>query len=792
MDRAPIVARDAFRRRQYGAASIAALLVATVTASPACAQSPAPGQAAQNQKQVPAKSRDENANPNTEEAVGAEIVVTAQKRRESIQDVPVSVTAITQRMIENFKITDFNEYATLVPGLSNTFQSSAATRGTQIVGLRGVQTINGQFISGQNTVGFYIDNSPIPVMDPHLLDIDHIEVLRGPQGTLYGSSSLGGTIKIIPNKPEFDRVSGMVNQEVSTTDYSGGIGSLTEGVINVPLGNGVAVRAVGYYEHAPGYTDFVGVRPAAGNPAGVLTGVTRKDSDRVNNYGGRISLRVKPTDRLDITASLLFNQSDSANWPLYMPALPLFTQRAYTQEPSHDKMLFADIVAQWDLGAVQLVSSTSYFKGLNDALNDQTPSFTTLFPSLPILPAQTTQNNYEWTHETRLVSQWGGPLKAVAGVFYTQRKNHFSFFLSAQGNPFLLLPIFPIPNDTLFSNDSIRNRREEAVFGELTLDVFRGFSLTAGLRAFHFDFTTRDVFVGPSLLVANQRLDQPGAAKQSGVVPRFRAEFKPSHDALFYLSAAKGFRMGGANYPLPATPDCQNSLRVFFGTPDAPQTFGSDSLWSYEAGAKTTLFHGRMTFDASAYHIDWNNTQVPVVLAVGLCPFNGQSANVGKVTSDGFELESTLQPFKGATIIANVAHIHARVAQDFRFPNALVALAHKGDQLPDIPNWTASVLAEYDVPLSATTKGFIRGDYRYTSARKAILTSQSVVKGAYSLVNLSLGVDIRNWEASVFVLNLTDSRPSYLGQPFPTTLAGFEPDQTERPRTIGAGLRLRF
>jgi iron complex outermembrane receptor protein len=191
----------------------------------------------------------------------------------------------------------------------------------------------------------------------------------------------------------------------------------------------------------------------------------------------------------------------------------------------------------------------------------------------------------------------------VLGVFYTDRKNPFGFFLGAQGAPGLLgftTPPFRIPDNTLFSNDSVRNRREAAVFGEATLAVTDKISVTAGLRAFDFKFTTNDTFVGPGLLVNGEHFTRDAEAKDSGLVPRVRIELRPAEDKLLYASASKGFRMGGANYPLPNTPDCAASLQAFFGQPTVPPSFASDSLWSYEAGAKSTWFDKRLSMNVSA------------------------------------------------------------------------------------------------------------------------------------------------------------------------------------------------
>jgi iron complex outermembrane receptor protein len=720
-----------------------------------------------------------------------ELIITAQKREESLQNVAISVTAIGAKTLQDFKIETFKDYATLVPGLTNAFVTEQ--RGVPVIGLRGVESLNGTFIGGQNTVGFYIDNSPIPVMDPHLTDVERIEVLRGPQGTLYGSSSLAGTIKIIPQKPRFDAVGGSFSESLSSTEH-GGLNDTTEGVVNLPINSRAALRLSGYYDRQSGYVDFVGI-----TFAGVPTGVVIKDANHDESYGGRAALLVNLTDKLSVQGSLMYHHAALGSSPQFMPSLG-FVQKRFNPTPAHDDFTFGDVQVDWDLGNVELVSSTSYFRSHDDTLDDgQTASFSPLILGNPVLPATTFDNNREWTHETRLVSKWQGRLQGVVGVFYTDRKNPFGFFLGAKGAPGLLgltTAPFRIPNDTLFSNDSVRNRREAAVFGEATFAVTDMLSLTAGLRAFDFKFTTNDIFMGPGLLVDGERFTRAAEAKDNGVVPRFRVELKPTDDKLLYASASKGFRMGGANYPLPNTPACAASLQAFFGQPNVPPTFASDSLWSYETGAKTTWLDKRLSVNVSAYHIDWSNTQVPVALTVGTCPFNGLTTNVGGVKSDGFELETALAPMKGLSINFNVAHMHTRVSEQLKFPGATFAVAPKGAELPNIPEWTAAVLAQYTFSLSDDMDAFVRGDYRYSSSRKASinLATNPAVKDPYNIVNLRIGVTRGPWEASLFAENLTDDQPSYLGQPTPASLKirGLAIDETERPRTVGMALRRSF
>ena len=724
-----------------------------------------------------------------------EIVVTATKRAQPLQDVGVSVTAISTQALRDFSIQNFRDYATLVPGLTTSFNT--ATRGITPVGLRGVTSLNGTFISGQNTVGFYLNDSPIPVMNPHLTDMQRIEVLRGPQGTLYGSSSLGGTIKLVANPPRYNEFTGSATADLSSTDQ-GGFNSTIEGVTNVPIGTNAALRVSAYRDKQSGYLDFLEINPNVNatftaNGAGTPTGRTQSGVNDDEAYGARAALAVTPTEGLKVTASVIYNHEHQPALNFYNPAFGL-TQRGYFLEPVTDKFTFADLAIEWDLHWAQLVSTTSHFDSTNHTLTDNTEPFSYFFflsgEGLPKLPAPSYQNNKEWTHETRLLSSWAGPLQAIGGVFYTHKDNPFGFAASAQGRPQLLG--VPIPDDTVFSNVSVRKRKEFAVFGEATWSATHWLNLIAGLRWYDFKYSNSDVFVGSPLLVDGGRLVRNSSSTADGVNPRFRIEARPGENQLLYASASKGFRMGGPNYTLPRTPACLASVQAFFGptATDVPSEFKSDSLWSYEVGGKSSWLGNRLTLNASAYHIDWSNTQVPIVLG-GLCPFNGESTNAGAVRSNGFELEAGVAPFEGMSVNVGVSHIHQRVTQALTFPGATVILAPKGSELPNVPQWQASLLTQYKFPLGASTSGFVRGDYRYQSSRVAALAN-SATKDRFNIVNLRAGVTHAGWEAAVFADNVGDERPSYLGVPAVATIGTFGLDETMRPRTIGLTVSKQF
>ncbi len=711
-----------------------------------------------------------------------EIIVSAQKREESLQDVAVSITAISARVLEDFGIDDFRKYSSMVPSLSSPFHPPAASLSVQQIGLRGVQTVNGTTLSGQNTVGFYINNTPIPLTDPRLLDLERIEVLRGPQGTLYGSSSLAGTIKLVTKRPDTSGFEGRFDVGLSSTKY-GGLNYEVDGIFNLPLSDKVALRMSAYAEENQGYVDFTNV-----DFLGVPTGAQSSNVNDQKVYGGRLMIAVEASDNLRITPSVMYNKREATDGSGFMPLEDGRVFFGHIPVPATDEFVLADIEIEWDIGPVQIVSTTSYFNLESDIVTDFTDFFSALLVGNPFLPFLVDIDHEEWTHETRVLSAWESDFQFVAGFFYTDRFEQSKFFSGAEGVPDIFG--FPNPNDTIFSSREPRDRRELAFFGEVSVDINEWLRAVVGLRYFDFQFSTVDEQFGNALFVDGQSSSSSGEASQNGVIPRFRLEVRANDDQLYFASASKGFRMGGANFTLPSTPGCADSLQAFFGEPGQPTGFDSDTLWSYELGGKTSWFDHRLNVNFSGFLIDWNNTQVNVDLTTGNCPFNGLSTNLGSVQTKGFEIEIGATPLEGLNISAGISRLDVQINEDLRFPGATVILAQKGDRLPDIAKWSFSILTNYVFPVTNELSGFIRGDYRYQSRRQTSLAigSAAFTKAPYQVANFQGGVTYRDWEAAVFVENAFNSTPNLIGEPITTFASGRPWMFSLRPRTIG----LRF
>jgi outer membrane receptor protein involved in Fe transport len=713
-----------------------------------------------------------------------EVVVTAEKRQQALSDVGVSITALPAATVESFQLVDFEKYFGFVPGLSADLQGVRDNRGLGNVGVRGIEDIG--FGGSRNAVGYYLNETPIVIINPRLFDLERIEVLRGPQGTLYGSSSLNGTIKIVTKQPVVNRFESDVRASAGSVE-SGGTNYSFDGMVNVPMGDKVALRLTGSAEELGGYVDFheldENLQP---------TGYIKNDINVERFAGGRIALAIEPADNFSIIPSVNYSKRWGPSDDRFMPELG-FEQRFALETPYTNENLLADVTINWNLGSMQLVSSTSYFWLKNDSLWDITDGFAFGYNPPVRVPELTELGFRDWTQELRLVSNWDKPLQFVTGVFYKDRKSKNIINVSGVGQPAWFG--FPIPNNTLFTADDEGTVRESAIYFEGTYHFSPAWALVAGGRWFDFKYSRYDIFQGIEFLVENQYLSQGTENTESGFVPRVRLEYRPANDSLLYASASKGFRPGGGNFPLPPTPGCQSALTAVFGKPVEPMEYKSDSLWSYELGGKFSWLNNHLAINTALFYIDWRDTQVPVSLneGTGLCTFSGPTVNLGAVHSKGGELELQAAPFKGLVLSVGVSYIDAAVAEQMSYPGATFIIAAAGEPMIDVPKWSGSAMVDYSFPLTTSVGAYVRADYRYQGARNAEFGSTLVTKDAYEITDLRLGAQFHGgWQTEAYAENLFNAKPSLLGTPWSTTFGPYGVDRTLRPRTIGVSVSKSF
>lgn len=724
---------------------------------------------------------------NASSQVIEEVTVTAEKRESSLQDVAVSVTALSGELIDEFGVDDFEDYLSLIPGMSSSMTGPVSNRGVRPIGLRGVQTLSGTIVNSQNTIGFYIDNSPIPAANPRLVDLERIEVLRGPQGALYSANSMGGTIVLVTKKPTTDRFSGHALTGISQTNH-GGMNYEAEAAVNIPLSERAALRLSAYIEEQDGYIDFVDV-DAFRQP----TGMNEDNFNDMTATGARGALRVDFTDNFRLDAGIMYSKREVDSESFYNPDLKPLTWTGYFPRPAYDEFTLLSLDLNWNFGNSELVATTTYFDSESDVFTDQTDGFgPLLYPNpgpieVPYHPYG--NKNKDFSQEIRLQSTTDKPFQWLIGVFYSEREEISATTLPAPPGKTSVLGVFPwLPGQPVFANVSPRLRDERALFAEVFYDFNEQWRAVVGARAFEFDYKTIDHFIGSTLLVPNNELMIEGTAKENDIVPKLRLEYRPNDDMLFFATAAEGFRMGGANFPIPTNvPSCAAQVESIFGVPQVPDSYTSDSLWSYELGSKLTLAEGRVQLNAAVFYIDWTDQQVPTGT---LCQFSGAVLNAGAVESKGFEFELQAAATDRLTFMLSGSHIDAEIKEDFQLPGATrPPFAFAGDPVPDIPEWMGAAVADYTFPAFGEWQGFVRGDIRYMSDRSGNILS-TYEKDAYTEANLRLGIADEDWEVMLYIENLTDERPTLFADP--TGIAGRPIAITLVPRTYGITVRRNF
>ncbi|HEY0505155.1 MAG TPA: TonB-dependent receptor, partial [Lysobacter sp.] len=632
------------------------------------------------------------------EEVG-EVIVTATRRAERLQDVPASIQAIGGEELQRTGAVDFADYGRTVAGVS--FIDSGPGR-AQIF-IRGVSTGGDASTGKEATVGVYIDETPVSEgssqPDLKLYDIDRIEVLRGPQGTLYGSGSLGGTLRVITRQPEFSGVSGYVQGLLSGTE-EGGANQSANGWINVPLSDTLALRAVAYAVHNDGFLD-----DAYGTP--------RKDINDEDTYGGRVAVRAKPSDALDVVLTGIYQRTTAGAYYRVTDTYPDLVILQSAPEPFRDRYGVVNLKVDYDFGVATLTSSTSVFDRRRYFENDIDYFLGAL--GIPEGDSRLTYDAKATVQEVRLASNGEGRLRWVVGAFFTDRDDDYHQTINFRG-----APPPATPGDNLFLADTLATTKQTAGFGEVSFDFAPKLTATVGVRVSRTDRSTEAIKDG---LVLGGRSVLTGDFEETSTTPKFNLSYKPNDDVLLYLQAAKGFRIGGVNPGLPpcaATPGC---------TIDVGDSFGSDSLWNYEVGAKLQLLERRLTVNASAFYIDWSDIQLNVSRGDGFDGF----LNSGDAKSKGVEVEVRARLTEQLRIGGQVTYTDAKLGA---LPASLAGVATSGARIPDVARWNAAANMEWGTTVWGDGYFYARGDLQYVGDRTTSLGPTAEALGEYALVNL--------------------------------------------------------
>ena len=761
----------------------------------------------------------------------AEVVVTAEKRSESQQSVPLSMTTFGSAALQEKSINDFFDYATKVPNLS--FAATGDGVGTaRTIAIRG--------ISGDNVTAMYIDETPLPdSLDPRVLDVDNIEVLRGPQGDLYGARSMGGTVRIITKQPDFRNFSATLHGGVSDTAHTDQPNYTGDAVLNIPLiRDMVALRITGFYDEEAGYFK----RSYCTNPATVgiscfplsTTGITTVDNvGAIDTSGGSITLAIKATDALTITPRIMIQRANYNGFPMAdfnttpgngygfpvpatgasppseMEPTSLTQARMFnTPEGGSDRWDLYSVGVHWTTDVGELVSSTAYFDRRVDETENEAEflwaAVTSGAGGSPEPSSIEEIKNYQrFVEEVRWASSLKGPVQFIAGAFYSDYHGALPYASDYPGatlpglDATLLGPgngtLTPGYADLVFKQSFHTDIQEPALFGNINYNLTDALKATVGLRWYRVKTTSygyeEGLVTGGGPPVVSPEI----SATERGVNPKFELDYHVNPDDMVYGLASKGFRPGGLVPVVPAGEagtgtDCVAALHGIDPNINLSQTRGynSDSLWNYELGAKTSWLDHRVTLDVAGFYIDWKNLQQEILLSCGF----QYIANVGAATSKGGEMELRARPLQPLELSAGIGYQDAKITETG--PGSPQTI---GSPIYNVPDWTANTAVSYTIPLTGDWLLVSGADYSYVGRSYSGNNDPADPRErpAYRLINARFALQRDKFEVALVGKNLADELTN-LGDN--RSIAAETPGRprlfVNQPRTIGIEVRQSF
>ncbi len=771
-----------------------------------------------------------------------EVVVTAQRREQRIQDVPISVTALSQEQMDAQGVRSVDEVARLTPGI--TFQRADARNGAMsTISIRGIASTG-----GASTTGVYIDDTPIQVRAlgaggaafnafPGVFDLERVEVLRGPQGTLFGAGSEGGTVRFITPQPNLQKFGLYGRSEFATTQ--GGDPSFELGVaFGAPLiEDKIAVRLSAWVRRDGGWVDRTDwsrasvtaypagapYPPTAPTPAGV-TDTVDANANWQNSSAFKAAISFAPTENVTITPSIyyqrMFLHDTAAFWAaLSDPGSNEFNSGNAINAESNDHFYLPALKVEWAFNGLRLVSNTSYFNRDSKAINDYSSFETALWGqvfttvgipgSVPYLngpyypagftPATSYQGNLQnnIAQELRLQSDDANArINWVVGLFYSHSRQTaiqivsdpglFGFIASTNAVGFG--PPLEDGKYTFVQDPVIARDKQLALYAQADIKLTDWATVTAGVRAadtkFQASANYHGFVVGPPVVDSGSQHEKP-------VTPKLGVSFKLNPDNMLYATATKGYRIGGYN-PRVGTPCASDANYSGYHT-----LFDSDSVWSYELGSKNDLLDHRVRVNTSLYYIDWSNIQQ--VVALSSCGF-AYTSNLGKARSQGLDLQADLALTRNFVAGLAIGYNDARFTETVKsVPTAVANLITDGDHIVGWP-WTVAVSAQYSFAAWNSHAAYVRADYQYQAQQTDTVPGSNPQNGGFqpwavfrlpqtTQLSLRAGMKFDSWDVSVFGNNLTGDHPilasaSSVNFGIPGGLVGYN-QTTFRPRTFG-------
>ncbi|MBW8812632.1 MAG: TonB-dependent receptor [Caulobacterales bacterium] len=702
------------------------------------------------------------AEPSETAQVVAELIVTANKREERLLSVPAAISALSGASLRRNQAHRFEDYLTTVPGL-NYVSSGEGT--TQLI-LRGITSGTTQVSS---TVGIYVDEAPFGsstvfaggafgTPDFDTSDIARIEVLKGPQGTLYGANALGGVLKFVTTAPDAGRYGGHVEVGAASVD-GGGEGYNASAAVNLPLvRDQLALRVSAFARKDPGYIDD----PSRG----------RTDINSATVKGARAALLWKPRDDLTVNLSAFGQNLDAKNPSSEDVTVPGFDpvkgdrqQSRLFDGPKTFRYRAYNGVVTWNLDWASLVSATGYSTFRSNPVSDVTTVLGAPFPIQAVQPV----HEAKWTQELRLQSPTSDMLEWRAGVFFTHEQSHQEQHLRTLNPATGVVAPLPLADAIVPSRYT-----EYAGFGDLTYHFTPRFDVTVGARYSHNRQHFGETFSG---LLVPVPADFTRITSDSSWTWLINPRFKLDEQQMVYGRIATGYRAGGPTLAVPNQP--------------SPKEFDPDTVTNYEFGYKATLLDRRLTLDADVFYIDWRDIQLNESI-------NGFSyiTNGGKARSKGAEAAATLTPMSGLTLNGSLTYTEAKLTQD-----APGAGGFKGDRLPGVPRWNAALDAAYDWTLTEGWGAFVGASYRYVGKRPTNfqtlggsgLAGPRFTVDSYGVVDLRAGATHGGWTLSAYAKNVGDERGIVaVGPNSPDLLHGTYAAGIIQPRTYGVDLSASF
>lgn len=755
-----------------------------------------------------------------------EIVVTAQKRESTVLETPVSITALSGSQLEAHGITSIEEVVQQVPGLS----MRSAGPGLTELEMRGLSSTSGV----SPTVGFYIDDAPLSppltslsgktIVSPDMYDLNRVEVLRGPEGTLYGSGAMGGVVRLITNSPDLEKFSASIDAAGSYTAGANGPNGDAKAAINIPIVTDLmALRVVLGDRYNRGWIDRIvedpfplptnnGCAPyayyygcARGN---VLAGHVVADYTDVNweyTRSARAELLIQPNEGLKIQTIGMFQSTYQGGLNLTdVPPGPGGTEAHYQPvdiaEPYYDKFAMVSNIITADIGIGRLTAASTYWNRKQQLVQDTAEAYQSLFSSYgyPTAPAFLPDTNqtywnldpaHQFSEEIRIASTGNGPLSWIGGVFYSHEVSaYFSYGAATSLCSISTGGCAANPAGITYYANNPYTVNQRAAFGELSYK-FSNFTATVGGR--YFSYSSEDQYQTSGIFVVTGNATQiTGSAPGSdtGFTPKFNLSYQPSRNVNLYANIAEGFRNGGINIPIPVTgaASCLPYLEAI-GFSSEPRTYAPDKVWSYELGGKTQMLDGLLTVNGDFYYNQWKQIQQQLPLG---CSYEIE-VNAGEAQTYGPELELAVHLTPELTLEASGTYTKAVINKPD--PNLASVGIVAGSRILNVPQYTENTALSYRKELP--------GDMILTArlANSIVGNSQDIAFGlydlpAYDMVNARLQLTTGRISYALFGNNVTNTRAQLTSN---NTLMSFNiPSLTRvalsQPATFGAEINVKF